>query len=261
MKKLICIALSLLTFLTALCLPAAASTAYAPIVEDELGVLTPSEKNELVEALRAETDFLFVVWIREDNTRYNSYEDGYPVSDYTIKQKADNFLTNEGISTYDDVAMLIITRYQKTYYYHLFLYGSPDEIIPVKESEYILDYDGVYDNIKSGNLAAGIESFGTVTSKAYHGRVGASYGIIVTVSAIIALIIGIAACVGVKAKYSMKHRSVDYPLEHFAQMNLTEQSDVFTGSFVTKRVIQSSSGRSGGGRSGGGGGGSCRGGR
>ncbi len=260
MKKLICITLLLLTLLTALCLPAAASVDNAPILEDQTGVLSASEKADILSALAVEEDFRFVVLIREDKKLYNPYEDGYPVSDNMVKRDADNFLANKGISTYDDVAMLIITRYQKSYYYHLCLYGSPDETIPTKESEYILDYDGVYNNIKSGNLAAGIKSFGTVTSKAYHGRVGASYGIIVTVSAIIALLIGIAACVGVKAKYSMKHRSVDYPLEHFAQMNLTEQSDVFTGSFVTKRVIQSSSGRSGGRRSGGGGG-SCRGGR
>jgi hypothetical protein len=59
----------------------------------------------------------------------------------------------------------------------------------------------------------------------------------------------------VYASYKAKKKSVDYPLDQFAKLELTSQDDVFVGSFVTKRVIQSSGGGGGGGSSRGGGGG------
>jgi hypothetical protein len=54
---------------------------------------------------------------------------------------------------------------------------------------------------------------------------------------------------------------VDYPLDQFAKLKLTGESDSFIGSFVTKRVIQSGSGGSRGGGSSHGGGGGHAGGR
>ena len=38
--------------------------------------------------------------------------------------------------------------------------------------------------------------------------------------------------------YSMKHNPVDYPLDRYTKLNLREKQDVFTGSYITKRVIQ-----------------------
>ena len=90
---------------------------------------------------------------------------------------------------------------------------------------------------------------------------GASYVSIAIVAAIIALAIGIGSCVAVYMAYKKKNASVDYPLERFAQLKLTEDRDEFAGTFVTRRVIQSGSGGGYGGGSAHGGGGGHRGGR
>ena len=171
---------------------------------------------------------------------------------YEFMYTGEDFLAEQGLSMQDDIVLLVITLDDGAYYYDMYYYGDAPSRIPSKEVNYILDHDTVYDSLKSGELEAGSCAFLSLAAKAYCGRVGASYVVIAIVSFGIALLIGIGACAGVKTAYSMKKRSVDYPLNRFAKMELKEQNDIFVGSFVTKRVIQSSSG--GGGRSSHGGG-------
>ena len=170
----------------------------------------------------------------------------------------DRFLRENGLSDDDTIIVLTVYRENNTYYYDVFTYGNAYSNISDKEIDYILDHPTVYDNIKGGNLAGGAESFFALSAKAYRGRVGVSYVIIGSVSLVIGALIGSVACFGVWKSYKRKKRPVEYPLDRYAKMELREQEDVFTGSFVTSRVIQSNSGgRSGGG----GGGGGHRGGR
>ncbi len=42
----------------------------------------------------------------------------------------------------------------------------------------------------------------------------------------------------IKRSYSMKHKPVDYPFDQYTKLNLQEKQDVFTGSHVTRRVIE-----------------------
>lgn len=164
----------------------------------------------------------------------------------------DLFLSECEITEDTDLVLLTVYRNGLSYYYDFFTFGDAEDRISQKEVDYLLDLDAVYDNIKGGRLVEGAGALFELAPQAYEGRVGTSYLVIGTVAFCIALVIGLISCACVYASYKVKHKSVDYPLDRFAKLELTAQNDVFVGSFVTKRVIQSGNG---GGRSGGGGGG------
>ena len=141
-------------------------------------------------------------------------------------------------------------EFNRTYYYNMYTYGDANYDINQKEVNYILDDYDVYYNLKGGEIYDGAKAFFELSATAFEGRLGAPWILVILVSAVIALIIGLAVCAGVVASYKKKRASVDYPLEHFAKLELVHSNDIFKGSFVTKRVIQSSS-SGGGGRGGG----------
>ena len=78
--------------------------------------------------------------------------------------------------------------------------------------------------------------------------------LIIVISAGIAIVIGLAVCAGVVASYKKKRASVDYPLEHFARLELTKEKDSFVREYTTRTYVPRSSGGGGGSRHGGGGG-------
>ncbi len=174
----------------------------------------------------------------------------------------DDFLVDQNLSSRDDIVILIITLDRGTYYYDLYTYGLADKRIADWEIDAILDAPGVYSNLKGGYLETGIASLlplcrdGILTKEIHWARYIISFGIA-------AFIAGIS-CFGVVRAYGTKKKSVDYPLDRFARLELTHREEHFLGTFITKRIIQTSSsgGRSGGGGGGGrGGGGGHRGGR
>ena len=173
----------------------------------------------------------------------------------------EKFLADHDISEDTDLILLVITLDKGVYYYDMYYYGDAPRRINDKEVNFILDHETVFDNIKGGALAEGAESFFALSAQAYRGRVGVSFVKIGVISCLIALAIGGIACGSVWGHYKMKRRSVDYPLDRFAKMELKEQNDVFVGSFVTKRLVQTNSGGGGGGGGGRGGGGGHAGGR
>lgn len=215
-------------------------------VFDRGNLLTGDEEkrlNELAKAATEKTGCGFYV-----DTCRRSYYDNYYIGT--------EFLREKGLSRRDDVILLIISYEEGTYYYDLYLYGNGEKMVTQQEADLILDTYGVYYSIKGGELELGIRAFFDAAVAQYqNGTVRPNpYRKALPVAAVISALIAIAACVGVKMRYSMKHKSVDYPLDRYAKLNLTEKEDVFTGSFITKRTIQSSSGGgSGGGRGGGGG--------
>ncbi len=76
------------------------------------------------------------------------------------------------------------------------------------------------------------------------------------ISAVISAVIALAVRGSVVAAYRKKRASVDYPLDRFAKLELTHESDSFVREYTTRTYSprSSSSGGSGGGRHGGGGG-------
>ena len=220
-------------------------------VFDRGNLFTESERREINEAAQQasqSTGCLFYVI-----THVSSYND--------LVYVGNDFLYENGLSYSTGAVLLIITLDHGRYYYDMYTYGDAFDRISDKEVNYILDYDDVFDNLKGGSLKEGACAFLKLSAKAYKGRVGVSYLLIGGISLAISLVIGVVACVSVKSAYSMKKKSVDYPLQKFAKLELTHQKDVFTGSFITKRIIESSSGGHGGGGGGRGGGGGHRGGR
>ncbi len=172
----------------------------------------------------------------------------------------EDFLRDQRLSEKDNIILLIITKDGSTYYYDLYLYGDAEDRLPRREREYLLDYEDVYDNIKSGRLQEGIIDFLNESAALYEGETAgykeylkAFYLKIFLLSFAVAAVFGFVACFSVYKSYAAKQKSVDYPLEHFAKMDLKDRDDVFAGSFVTRRVIQSNNGKSGGGGGRGGG--------
>ncbi|MCQ2413867.1 MAG: hypothetical protein MJ082_03605 [Clostridia bacterium] len=156
----------------------------------------------------------------------------------------------------DDTAIILaVSRVAGVYNYRLFTNGKANKKITggdySGEVAKILDNPGVYDNIKSGNLTAGVSAFCEVTAEAYEkdGTIVAKtiIGIIVGL-----LVSGITTAV-IASSYRRKLKAPIYPLSKYANLDLTVKSDRFIGSHVTRTRVSSGSSGSRGSSSRGGG--------
>ena len=140
-------------------------------------------------------------------------------------------------------------NYTNTYYYYLDTFGDAYDKISDSEVDRILDADAVYDNIKGGRFADGVEAFAKLTSKAYLGKLQEPMWNTILVSLIIASVIGAVTVASVIYTYKRKLKAPIYPLERYARLNLSsgDCSDIFIGSTVSKVRVNTSSGRSAGG--------------
>ncbi len=234
-------------------LPASAESAVGRIYDSEAELIPNGEEAALGETLQSLSD---------------QYDVEMYLATYRAEGWADDFVGDDYCREIRELggtdAVLLIVTYDTRdgkYYYDMYTYGQADMKISNKEVNYILDSDGVYDNIKGGRLSAGAEAFFTLSAKAYKGRVGASYAVIIPVCAILAGLIGILVAKGVSDSYKKKHRSVDYPLDRYAKLELKSESDTFAGTAVTRSYSPRSRSGGGGGGSAHGGGGGHRGGR
>ena len=192
----------------------------------------------------------------------------YPMDNSYDRYTGDDLLSEIGASISDDIIALVITKnlivgsytWSDPWYYDLYTYGDALTAISEKEVDRILDDGKVYNNLKfrddSEAKIEGIEAFLDKSGQAYAGRLGAPFGKVLLIAFIIALLGAGLVCLGVVLKYNMKTKQNIYPLEHYTKMKLNDSSDVFKGSYVRKRIIQTSSGGRSGGSSGGAGGGS-----
>jgi uncharacterized membrane protein YgcG len=229
-----------------LCLPVAA-TEGGVRVYDPSGMLTAEETSAL--AQRMET---------------LSAESGVELylATYVAQNYRDDFIGDEYCRDIrnlrgEDAVLLIVTYdlSDQMFYYDMYTYGEANYAISQKEVDYILDRREVYNNIKSGYVAAGVEAFFDLSAQAFEGRVGASWASVITVSALISVVIALIVCAGVVASYKKRRATVDYPLDRYAKLSLTKESDAFVREYTTRtRVSSSSSGGGSGGRHGGGGG-------
>ena len=180
---------------------------------------------------------------------------------YVAENRYDDFIGDEYCRDIrnlrgEDAVLFIITyeRWNRMYYYDMYTYGDANYDINQKEVNYILDDSDVYYNLKGGELHDGATAFFELSAKAYEGRLGAPIALIIVISAGIAIVIGLAVCAGVVASYKKKRASVDYPLEHFARLELTKEKDSFVREYTTRTYVPRSRGGGGGSRHGGGGG-------
>ena len=194
-----------------------------------------------------------------------SEEMGIPICAYVFEYVGrevwgEDYLAARGLSEDDDLVLMIVTVRRFEINYDLYTYGDAYFKINEKEVDYILDDNDVYYNIKGGKIADGLCAYAALASQAYSGRLGVSWVLILIVALIIG---GIVAGIGVKSisdSYKRKNPSTSYPLDRFAKLELTHESDREIGKFVTTTIV-SSGGRGGHGGSRSGGGGGHRGGR
>ena len=181
---------------------------------------------------------------------------------YRSKGSYDDFYGDDYCTRVQNIrgtdAVLLVVTYEypiDTYYYNMYTYGDANYDISQKEVNYILDTYDVYGNLKGGHVYEGAVAFFEMSAQAFTGRVGAPMAVIVVISAVIAFIIAAAVRAGIVASYKKKKASVDYPLDRFATLELTHESDSFVREYTTRTYVpRSGGGSSGGGRHGGGGG-------
>ena len=244
LKKSAALLLTLLCLVAVLVFPAAAEETR---VYDPSGMLTETEASSLaarMDELSTEygVEFYFATYVAE-----NRYDDFY----------GDDYCTRVQNLNGTDAVLLVVTyeEFNRTYYYNMYTYGDANYDINQKEVNYILDTYDVYDNLKGGHVYEGSVAFFEMSAKAFTGRVGAPMAVIVVISAVIAFIIAAAIRAGIVASYKKKKASVDYPLDRFAKLELTHESDRFVREYTTRTYSpRSNGGSSGGGRHGGGGG-------
>ncbi len=247
MKRLIIsLSVTVLLFTALFLLPVSASAdrVYDPA---EVDMLTDAEEAYLEERMEALSSQYGVQFY------FATYEaDGYR-DDYI----GDEYCRDIRDLWKEDAVLLIVTydTYDGKYYYDMYTYGAANSRIRSPEVNYVLDHDDVYGHLKGGEIKTGAEAFFEQSGEAYVGRVGASYAIIVPVCLVIALCIALGVCAGVVASYRQKRASVDYPLDRFAKLELTGQSDAFITKTVSRTYVPRNNSRSGGGSSHGGGGG------
>ena len=241
---LLCLSTCLSTCLAVcLILPAAAEDGR---VYDPAKLLTESEASSLAARMDALSEqygveFYFATYVAEN--RYDDFiGDEYCRDVRNLRGK--------------DAVLLIVTYESRNrmYYYDMYTYGDANYDINQKEVNYILDDSDVYYNLKGGEIHNGATAFFELSAKAFDGRLGAPIALIIVISAGIAIVIGLAVCAGVVASYKKKRASVDYPLEHFARLELTREKDSFVREYTTRTYVPRSSGGGGGSRHGGGGG-------
>lgn len=220
-------------------------------VYDLAGLFTESEIAEMEHAAAEfckKTNYDIYI-VTENKTPYNDY-------DGSVDYWGDNFVDDYLNGNAGDCVVLIITD-NKNRNYNLYTYGSCDRRISDSEVNEILDAPLVYDNIKgASNYSVAITEFIELCSDACQARIG--------LAVVIAVLSGMAVSAvtgwSIVYTYKKKSRTDKYPLNRFADLELTQSNDIFMGSFVTRLVINQG-GRSGGGSRGGGGGGGHRGGR
>ena len=246
MKKTAALLLAVLCLSVCFVLSVSAE-AEAGRVYDPEGMLDPTEQAALatlLEELSAEAgvELYMATYVADDR-----YDDFYG-DDYCTRVK--NLRSTD--------AVLLVVTYEKrnrTYYYNMYTYGEANYAISQKEVNYILDTSDVYNNLKTGYVYEGSVAFFEMSATAFTGRVGAPWAVVIVISAVISLIIALAVRAGIVASYKKKKASVDYPLDRFAKLDLTHESDRFVREYTTRTYSpRSSSSSGGGGRHGGGGG-------
>jgi len=171
------------------------------------------------------------------------------------KYVGEDFIEENGFSYNDDILLLIITydTAEREYYYNMYYYGLPSRRISDAEVDSILDDPDVYDNLKSGKLADGAIAFIELSGEAS----AMPWGVITVVAVVAAIVVGAITVSVVTAKYKMRMKPTNYPLDKYAKLELTDSDDQFIDKRVS--VVITSSGGGSGGRGGGGGYGGGRG--
>lgn len=173
-----------------------------------------------------------------------------------------------GLTSNDSAVILYLRHYNNSYYYDLYTFGTAYSYFSNEAVDRLLDDPDVHDNLKSGLLSKGLSAFLTKANDicreeaAKEAKKTRTKPIKVVITGIIVgLIGGGVSALAVVLSYRKKQHGESYPLNRFAKLHLTNSTDRFVGSFVTRtRRVKTSSFSGGGGSMGRGGGGGSSGG-
>ncbi len=234
------IALPLL--LLVLCLPlfsCAGQVENDRMVYDVANIISEADEARINEEAKKATNARFLVFTHN--------------ADNGSKLYGEDILPTLGLDDNDDVVIFVITLANSKYYCDLYTYGVADRRIDDGEVKKISEISP--QTIPQNKL-------GDVMSRRVemaNSAMELPYLTIVIVAIILGIVAGGIAVGVVIGKYKMRLQPTNYPLDRYAQMELTHKNDVFLRSRVAVTRVQSSSssrgGRSGGGSSFGGGGG------
>ena len=181
------------------------------------------------------------------------------------------YMRQYGLSYQYDHVLLVLHSRSGEWYYDMHAYGTAEHDITESEMNRILDAPDVYDNLKNGVLFEGILAWQTLTAKAINARLTSKTAENLDVVSgdtaffsesnehflsrvkigvwLASFTSGVAVLI-VVAKYRMKIKPTNYPLNKYATLVPTTREDIFLHTTITSRTVNNSSG----GRSGGGGG-------
>ena len=225
-----------LIFLLSSCMLLQVSAEESSVVYDYAGDFTDKEIAEitaLIEAKSAECGAQIVI-VTKNAWNYDG---------------EDFLLQHSEYSASSDLILLIITQH---YYYDLYTYGKASSRIKDTEVDPILDDPDVFYNLKGGKLFDGTMAFVEVAAYAYSDRLAYPMEDVIVGSLVFAAIVALVACGVVIARYRMKLKPTNYPLDQYAKLKLNERTDVFIGQHTIRRRIDNGGSRSGGGSRGGG---------
>ena len=249
MRKIILSLIAILLIASSMALSISATATDKKYVYDNEGLFTDAQYNEL-ERMAAElassgnAEFYLV-------TVNQSYYEG------------EWFCENHGISMQNNVVLLVVNSYEVTELcYDIYTYGDAWSKITDTEIDRIVYHKEIYDNLKANKAYEGSAAYFKYAGIAYNGHLAAPVSKIIIISLIVGAVVALIVCISIYISYKTKQKSVKYPLNRYASLELSEQRDAFVGKSVTRTRIQSSSGgggrggsRSGGGSGRGGGGG------
>lgn len=235
MKRVIFSFLVLLAIIPAFLIKTSADTRR---IYDEDGFIT-GDVTSLEDKL-AETERLCGVAVRV--YLYDTDSSGF----YTYTE----LLARFGLSTRDDVILLVITEEYSSYYYELITYGRGYSLISDSAAERILDDSGVY-SIKRKDFENGIAAFSSAVSQEIMSARRRADTARVVIPIVIALIAGGVTVGIVVYRYKRKLKSPIYPLSNYARLDLHVSRDDFVTSHISRVRVNTSSGGGGGGSRGG----------
>ena len=165
----------------------------------------------------------------------------------------DEILEKFNLTTYDDVVILVFTKFPFDEDWHLYLatYGMPNDAISDSEVDYLMRDDGIMEYARTENMEDGLYQYIDYIDQALQGNSVPIYARL-TIPILLGLLGALIGFLSVFISYKRKVRSDCYPLKEFTNMDLTYSDDRFTGSHVSRQYSPRNKGSSGG-RSGGGG--------
>lgn len=236
MRKCFIFLLALLLLLAAL-LHCGASP--APVILDDADFLTDSEEASLASS---ECNCSFAGL----RAYLLTLENESAPTDGRVKSKC-------GIGNEDDALVLVVRTRGGTYYYDMYTFGAAYDVFSDDDVDEILDDPDVYTALKSGKVYDGYRSFLSAChpfTAAYErdladaaARRAARAENAALTSVLLGLVLGVLAggitVLCVFLSYRRKRHGESYPLDRYAKLALTDSSDVFIGSYVTRVRVQS----------------------